>query len=176
MTMKFTDLHKKNTTEKLPKEEVFRLITAFLKEQTMCSLCTSGNDVPRATPLEYYADGTKLYIVGHQGVKLDNIKANPRVSVGIYNHVHPTWNDAGNWLGVKAAQVTGKARLIPDDNPEYFEARKGFASPTMRPANPNDKPMGRIMIVIEMEVVEYQDIGFRLKGYDQKQIWKANAD
>ncbi len=176
MTIRFSDLHKSNTHDKLPNEEVFRLVSAFLKEQTMCSLCTCAGDVPRATPLEYYADGAKLYIVGHHGIKMDNIRANSRVSVGIYNHVHPTWNDAGNWLSVKAAQATGKARLIADDNPEYFAARKHFASPTMKPAKPDEKPMGRIMIVVEMEIVEYQDIGFRLKGLDQKQIWKANPD
>lgn len=175
MTIKFSDLHKKNTTDKLPNDEVFRLVTVFLKEQTMCSLCTSSGDVPRATPLEYYAGGTRLYMVGHSGVKLANIKANPQVSIGIYNHVHPTWNDAGNWLGVKAAQITGQARLIADDSPDYYEARQGFSSPTMRPAKPGEKPIGRIMIVVEMEKVEYQDISLRLKGYDQKQVWQAAA-
>ena len=170
-----TQFHKLMLTkahEKLPKDELFGRISTFLMGQTMCSLCTCRDDVPRATPLEYYLDGTSLYMIGHKGIKLENIRANPRVSIGVYNHVHPRWGDGGNWLGVIGAQITGKARLIPDDSPEFFEAYEHFTSPTIKPASPGDKPRGRIMIVVSMESVEYMDIALKLEGYASKQVWK----
>jgi len=158
---------------KLDKEDLFGRVSTFLKGQTMCSLCTCRNEVPRATPLEYYLDNTSLYIIGHKGIKLQNIKANPRVSIGVYNHVHPRWGEGGNWLGVIGAQITGTARLISDDNPQFFKAYKRFASPTVKPATHGEKPRGRIMIVVDMESVEYNDIGLKLDGYASKQVWRA---
>lgn len=110
------------TDKQLPRDELRGRITTFLKGQTMCTLCTCLSNVPRATPLEYYLCDTSLYMVRHKGIKLGNIRENPRVSIGVYNHVHPRWGDGGNWLGVIGAQITGTARLIPDDVPEFFEA------------------------------------------------------
>lgn len=174
MRNEFRELMMKKATGKLPKDELFHRITEFLKGQTMCTLCTCRDDVPRATPLEYYLNGTTLYIIGHRGVKLGNIRANPRVSVGVYNDVHPTWGNAGNWLGVKGVQIMGRANLITDDNPEYAEARRHFTSPTLSPARGDEKPRGRIMITVTMERVEYIDIALKLQGYASKQVWKAS--
>lgn len=157
----------------LTREELWGRIEVFLKGQTMCTLCTVQNNVPRATPLEYYLHDTSLYMIGHKGVKLGNIKNNPGVSIGVYNHVHPRWGDGGNFLGVIGAQVTGTARLISDDVPEFFEAYKRFASPSSTPATPDEKPRGRIMIVIDMERVEYNDIALKLEGHASKQVWQA---
>jgi nitroimidazol reductase NimA-like FMN-containing flavoprotein (pyridoxamine 5'-phosphate oxidase superfamily) len=169
----FSQMMLMKATGKLAKDELWRRIQEFLKKQTMCSLCTCRANVPRATPLEYYLHGTTLYMVGHKGKKLANLRANPQVSIGIYDHVHPTWGDAGNWLGVKGAVVTGRARLVTDDDPEYAEAHDRFASPTMAKYRPGEKPRGRVMIVVEMEQVEYQDIALKFKGLDSKQVWKA---
>lgn len=157
----------------LTREELWGRIDVFLKGQTMCTLCTVQNNVPRATPLEYYLHDTSLYMIGHKGVKLGNIKNNPMVSIGVYNHVHPRWGDGGNFLGVIGAQITGTARLISDDVPEFFEAYQRFASPSSTPATPGEKPRGRIMIVIDMESAEYNDIALKLEGYASKQVWRA---
>jgi nitroimidazol reductase NimA-like FMN-containing flavoprotein (pyridoxamine 5'-phosphate oxidase superfamily) len=142
----------------------------------MCTLCTSSGDVPRATPLEYYVDGASLYMIGHRGVKLDNIRVNPQVSVGVYNHVHPRWGDGGNWLGVIGAQISGQARLIPDSDSEYPEAYPKFASPTAKPLVPGESPKGRAMLVVAMRRVEYMDIALKLDGYASKQVWEAIPD
>ena len=172
--IKFTDVMRKKAAGKIPKDELYAGILEFLKGQTMCTICTSLNDVPRATPLEYYSDGTSLYIIGHKGIKLGNLRANPRVSVAIYNHVHPTWGGAGNWLGVKGAQITGTARIITDDSPEYFTARAKWKSPTVGTVKSSEKPTGRMMIVVDSERIEYMDSAFKLEGCATKQVWKAD--
>lgn len=175
MTSDFQKLMRTRADLKLPSDEILRRTIEFLKGQTMCTLCTCRNNVPRATPLEYYVHDTALYMVGHQGVKLGNIRANTRVSIGVYNHVHPTWGNGGNWLGVKGVQITGRARLITDDSPEYFEARRRFSSPTMVQDTVEQKPSGRIMIRVDMDMIEYQDIAFKLQGYASKQVWKGGT-
>ena len=169
----FSQLMRTRAVKKLPREELWRRIEEFLRKQTMCSLCTCRRDVPRATPLEYYLHGTSLYMVGHKGKKIANLRANPRVSIGVYDHVHPTWGDAGNWLGVKGAQIAGRARLIWDDDPAWAEAHNCFSSPTMVKVQPGEKPRGRVMIVVEIEQVEYLDIALKIKGFGSKQVWKA---
>jgi len=139
----------------------------------MCTICTCRDNIPRATPLEYYSDGTTLYIIGHKGIKVGNLRVNHNVSVGIYNHVHPTWGAGGNWLGVKGAQVTGTARMIYDDDPAYLEARAKWASPSVSKVTPKDKPAGRFMIVVDSQKIEYMDAAFKLEGCATKQVWKA---
>ena len=176
MTTGFRKLMLTRAHDKLSQDDVWGRVETFLRGQTMCTLCTSLEDVPRATPLEYYLDGTALYMSGHQGVKLGNIRANPRVSVGVYNHVHPRWGDGGNWLGVLGAQITGTARLIPDSEPEYAVCYPRFASPTSKPLVPGEPPKGRIMLVVEMQRVEYMDIALKLDGFASKQVWQAGRD
>ena len=53
MPGKFYQLMRTRALKKLPKDELIERILNFLKTQTMCSLCTCRNNVPRATPLEY---------------------------------------------------------------------------------------------------------------------------
>lgn len=81
-------------------------------------LATSYKDQPRATALEFFAEGLTLYIFGGPGGKIANIRCNPRVSAFIYeqpmNHrkVQPS------------LQIFGTASLITArDNPRFFQAR-----------------------------------------------------
>jgi nitroimidazol reductase NimA-like FMN-containing flavoprotein (pyridoxamine 5'-phosphate oxidase superfamily) len=61
-----------------PKDLEKRIIQ-FLKKQNMCVLATCGNNVPRATPVEYRSKGITIYFVGEPGIKLENMKKNPNV-------------------------------------------------------------------------------------------------
>ncbi|MEW6142577.1 MAG: pyridoxamine 5'-phosphate oxidase family protein [Chloroflexota bacterium] len=172
MPGKFYQLMRVKAEKKLPKDQLLERILNFLKTQTMCTLCTCRNNVPRATPLEYYNDGTSLYMIPHKGVKMANLRANPKVSIGVYNHVHPRWADGQNWLGVIGAQITGTARLIPDSDPEYFEARDKYRSPTITPDR-DRTPKGRMMLRIDCDRIEYLDIALKLEGYASKQVWTS---
>src|SRR5665647_2248809 len=94
-------------------KDLKKRIIQFLKKQNMCVLATCGDNVPRATPVEYRSKGTTIYFVGEPGTKLENIKKNPNVSIGIFLQYT-------GWDSAKGAQVTGKAKIISRENSVEF--------------------------------------------------------
>jgi nitroimidazol reductase NimA-like FMN-containing flavoprotein (pyridoxamine 5'-phosphate oxidase superfamily) len=79
-----------------------------------CVLATSRNNVPRATPIDFYNDGLTIWIIGDPGKKILNIRSNNRVSVGVY---HPMDRSKPN----RSLQIQGKARLV-----NYKDHKKAF--------------------------------------------------
>lgn len=77
-----------------------------LKHGLACVLCTVHNGEPRATPIDFFADGMTLWCAGEPGLKIRNIRSNPKVAVGIYHAMdHSVLN--------RSLQIHAKARLIP---------------------------------------------------------------
>jgi len=68
-------------------------------------LATVKDNVPRATPVDFFNDGLTIWIAGEPGLKIRNIRSNPRVAVGVY---HPMDHSKLN----RSLQVEGKAKLI----------------------------------------------------------------
>jgi len=161
------DIAKKKVTKQMSKDELERHISVFIKSHDMCVLCTAKDNIPRATPIEYWADGTTLYIVADPGTKRENIKANPKVSVGIFNPLMGT-------LSVKGMQITGEAILLTDDNPEYGEAsimrRRELVGEDIGDFKP---PKGRTLIKVESKKIEFIDIALKLEGYAARYVWEA---
>jgi nitroimidazol reductase NimA-like FMN-containing flavoprotein (pyridoxamine 5'-phosphate oxidase superfamily) len=154
-------------TKEMSKDEIERRISVFIKNHNMCVLCTARDNIPRATPIEYWADGTNIYIVADPGSKRDNIKANPKVSVGIFDPF------VGS-LSVKGMQITGEAALLTDDNPEYNKAlilqRQEQVGEDIGDFKPRE---GLTIIKIEAKKIEYIDIALKLEGYNLKYTWEA---
>jgi nitroimidazol reductase NimA-like FMN-containing flavoprotein (pyridoxamine 5'-phosphate oxidase superfamily) len=86
-----------------------------------CVLATSRNNIPRATPVDFYNDGLIIWIIGDPGKKILNIRSNNRVSVGVY---HPMDRSKPN----RSLQIQGKARLVnyKDHKKVFFSAAKKF--------------------------------------------------
>jgi len=177
MSTELAQLGAKKYTAKLPDDELKERICNFLKEQTMCTLSTCKGDVPRATPLEYFSEGTTLYIAPDPGTKIVNIAANPRISVGIFNDVNPDW-PGGAWKRIKGVQITGEATLLTPDDPEYAHAMKVYNwEPFLkaRGRTRDDVPKLDRMIKVEAKKIEYSESALMLKGYARKQVWEASA-
>ena len=177
MSSELGELFAKRYTAKLPDNELKERISNFLKEQTMCMLATSKEDVPRATPLEYFSEGTTLYIAPDPGTKLVNIAANPRISVGIFNDVNPDW-PGGAWKRIKGVQITGEATLLTPDEPEYAHAMKVYNwEPFLKALgwSLDEGPKPDRMIKVEAKKIEYSENALMLKGYARKQVWEASA-
>lgn len=68
-------------------------------------LVTVKDNIPRATPVDFFNDRLTIWIIGEPGVKMRNIRSNPRVAVGIY---HPLDHSKLN----RSLQIQGKAKLI----------------------------------------------------------------
>ncbi len=177
MSTELAQLVAKKYTAKLPDDELKERICNFLKEQKMCTLATCKEDVPRATPLEYFSEGTTLYIAPDPGTKLVNIAANPRISVGIFNDVNPDW-PGGAWKRIKGVQITGEATLLTPDEPEYAHAMKVYNwEPFLKALgrNKDDALKPARMIKVEAKKIEYSESALMLKGYARKQVWEASA-
>ncbi|MCX5886776.1 MAG: pyridoxamine 5'-phosphate oxidase family protein [Proteobacteria bacterium] len=81
-------------------------------------LATCRNDQPRATTLDFFNEGLTLYILGEPGGKIANVRANPKVSAGIYEQ------PLDHSKTQKALQIWGKATLINrKNNKELFEEK-----------------------------------------------------
>jgi nitroimidazol reductase NimA-like FMN-containing flavoprotein (pyridoxamine 5'-phosphate oxidase superfamily) len=98
----------------MPTQVLEERIIEFLKEQNMCVLATCGDGLPRATPIEYHSKGITIYFVGEPGTKLENMKKNPNVSVGIFLQYT-------GWDSAKGAQIAGKAKIISRENSTEFK-------------------------------------------------------
>lgn len=77
-----------------------------LKHGLACVLCTVHDGMPRATPIDFFADGMTLWLAGEPGLKIRNIRSNAQVAVGIY---HPVDHSVLN----RSLQISGTASLIP---------------------------------------------------------------
>ncbi len=177
MSTEFGDLVVKKLTAKLPDAELRERIINFFKEQTMCVIATCKENVPRATPLEYFSDGMTLYISTDPGTKIENIKVNAMVSIGIFSTLHPDW--AGdNWKRNKGAQITGEATILGPDDPENIRAKKEVI-PWKRFVSAlgwdiSKLPKG-LVVKVEPKKIEYRENALMLKGYATKQVWEAST-
>ncbi len=176
MSTEFGELVAKNYTAKLPNEEVRELISNFFKEQAMCTLTTCKENVPRATPLECFAEGMTLYITADPGSKVENIKVNPMVAIAMCNQIHPEWS-GDKWKAHKAIQLVGEATLLESDNPENLRAKKEVIKWQAFVAalgwDTSQPPKG-LVIKVEPKRIEYFEMALMLKGYAGKQIWEAS--
>ncbi len=160
-------LSQKKATKQMSKDEIERRCAVFIKNHNMCVLCTTKDNVPRGTPLPYWADGTTLYMGADKGTKRENIEANPKVSVSIFD-------PRTSWLSVKGMQITGEATLLSDDDPEFDHATMLRIRELLVGEDLGDfKPRGRAILKVEVKKIELLDVALKLEGYDSRYVWEA---
>ncbi len=82
-----------------------------------CALGTCVDNEPRVTPIDFFNEGTTIWIAGQPGGKIANIMRNPKVSVGIYEPVDHS-------IEQKSLQIWGTAELInTKHHPDEFTRR-----------------------------------------------------
>ncbi len=81
-------------------------------------LATSRNDMPRATPLEFFNEGLTLYMFVEAGGKTANIRHNDNVCAAVYEQ--PMRHDVLQ----KSLQIFGKAQLISAKDDEQLFKEK----------------------------------------------------
>lgn len=172
----FGRLRTSGITAQLPRREMERRIADALKSCNVCVIATCLNDVPRATPIEYYAKDLIVYIAASPQTKIKNLEGNPRCSVGIYNTPYTDWTD---WYRVKGLQITGRAELIHAEvQPEaYAAALEVYDWRKYREAmGIEDAPHKTIFIKVIPEKIEFRDLGLMREGYGPIQVWEELAD
>ena len=110
-----------------------------LRHGRACVLATVHENIPRATPVDFFCDGLTIWIAGEPGLKIRNIRSNPQVAIGIY---HPMDHSRHN----RSLQIQGVAELINVNNnkDEVIARAKQFgiyqaAEKMMREHNPGTK-------------------------------------
>ena len=170
--------------KKMPREQLEQHIVEFIKSHNVCVLSTSKDDIPRATPVTYCSEGTTLYILGDRGTtKLNNIGANPRLSIGIADQ-------RASWLSVKGVQITGQVTLITADEPGFEEAlriynlkermkenieemRKALGKDIGKEIPQGKTPKSIVVIKVESKKIELCEYALLPRGYDSRQVWEA---
>ena len=162
---------RKHVTRRMPKKLLEARIAAFLASQKMCVLATCARGVPRATPLEYHSDGTTLYMMVEAGRKVENIRENPNVSVGIHGPYK-------GWLSVKGVQITGIAKILTVGNREEF-VRAAAVYPWKkytRELGLTKLPASARFLKIEAAVIEFIDMSLKTEGYAAGQVWRGSGN
>ena len=158
----------KKPLEVMPRDQLEQHLIEFIKSHNVCVVATAKDNIPRATSLEYEAEGITLYIMADQGRKLENMRANPQISAAIHDPLH-------GWLTVKGIQITAPAKLLTDSDPEYAGAWKIFNRANAGKDGWDIPPKGRTLLMIEPQKIELIETALREKGYKMRQVWEAQS-
>jgi general stress protein 26 len=150
----------------MPKEELEEHISEFLKTQNVCVLASCKDNVPRASPLEYYSLGTTLYVMPEEGQKMENIRENPLVSVGIFAPYT-------GWLSLKGVQITGEATIITREDAQEFDDGLSVYQwqKSAKEIGLKELPESFRLLKITAQAIEVLDISLKTKGYAPRQLW-----
>lgn len=143
----------------MPRKELIKEIRTFLSKRKVLVLCTCSNNIPRATPLDFYMDPNSemddftIYVGLSPGRKVKNIEENPTISIGIYTPL-----SEGKIQGMQIT-VRGKDRLIflREGVPEFEKAQKIV------------RGKRDLILKIKPEIIEFLDYDFSKRGYSRFQ-------
>ncbi len=143
--------------KELPRKHLKEKILKFLKKRKVLVLCACKNNIPRATPLDFYNEGLDLYMTPTGGAKVENLKTNPIASIGIYTPL-----SEGEIQGLQITST--KIRFIYPEDDDYEHARKIV------------KRKAKMFLKIIPEKIEYLDYSLSKEGYSRFQVLELNDD
>jgi putative heme iron utilization protein len=142
--------------KKMPIEVLKKEIRDFLDKRKVLVLCTCSNNIPRATPMDFYTerDSFNIYVGPAPGRKIKNIEENPNISIGIYTPM-----SEGKIQGMQIT-TSGKDKLVflKEGNEEFIKAQKIV------------RGKRKLILKIIPERIELLDYNFIKKGYSRLQI------
>ena len=143
----------------MPEDEIKKEVRAFLKERKVLVLCTCTNNVPRATPMDFYInkksglDYFSIYVGPAQCRKVKNLKENPNVSIGIYTPM-----DTGKVQGMQIT-ASGKNLVLLEEGDDGYEQAQKIV-----------RGKRKLLLKIIPEKIELLDYDFGKKGYSRLQV------
>jgi uncharacterized protein YhbP (UPF0306 family) len=165
MTTEVEKYIRTKVTSKMPNKELEEHISQFLKTQNVCVLATCKDNIPRATTVEYYSDGTMLYVMPTGGQKMENIKNNPIISVAVFAPYN-------GWLSLKGVQISGEAMLITQEAGDFRKALAAYQwEKSAKEVGIFNLPKTFRLFKIVPHAIEVLDISLKSKGFAPRQIW-----
>jgi len=143
------------TNQKMPKNELKREIREYLDKRKVLVLCTCGDNIPRATPMDFYTepDSFNIYVGPAPGRKVKNMEENPNISIGIYTPL-----SEGKIQGMQIT-ASGREKLIfLKEGDEGFEEAQKIV-----------RGKRKLLLKIIPEKIELLDYDFAKKGYSRLQ-------
>ena len=141
--------------KEMSKEELRQEIREYLDKRKVLVLCTCSNNIPRATPMDFYTekDNFNIYVGPAPGRKVKNIEQNPNISIGIYTPL-----SEGKIQGMQIT-ASGKERLIfLKEGDDEFEKTQKLV-----------RGKRKLILKIIPEKIELLDYDFVQKGYSRFQ-------
>ena len=142
----------------MPKKVLEKEIREYLNKRKVLVLCTCSDNIPRATPMDFYIDKKSndfnIYLGPAPGRKVKNIEKNPNISIGIYTPL-----DTGKVQGMQIT-ASGKDRLIflREGEEEFDKVQKIV------------RGRRKLLLKIIPEKIELLDYDFVKSGYSRLQI------
>ncbi|MHA2037097.1 MAG: pyridoxamine 5'-phosphate oxidase family protein [Promethearchaeota archaeon] len=144
------------TNEKMPENELKKEIREYLDKRKVLVLCTCANNIPRATPMDFYTekDSFNIFVGPAPGRKVKNIEENPNISIGIYTPL-----SEGKIQGMQIT-ASGRERLIfLRKGNEEFEKAQNIV-----------RGKRKLLLKIIPEKIELLDYDFAKQGYSRLQV------
>ncbi|MFW9866650.1 MAG: pyridoxamine 5'-phosphate oxidase family protein [Candidatus Thorarchaeota archaeon] len=144
------------SNQKMPEEELKREIREFLDKRKVLILCTCSNNIPRATPMDFYTekDSFNIYVGPAPGKKVKNIEENPNISIGIYTPL-----TEGKIQGMQITASRRDRLIFLKEEDEGFEKAQKIV-----------RGKRKLLLKIIPEKIELLDYDFANKGYSRLQI------
>lgn len=159
-------------TKQLPRDQLSERIEHFLATHWMGVLSTIGKDGPIGSPVEFYADGTAVFILPQPGSpKLKAVQRDPRVCFAAHGE------NAG-WASVRGVQLFGEAELLEPDTPEHDHALTVYRweASAVQLGKPLDRPPRMQLLRIDPERIVYTEQWLRKDGFGPRQIWFKDTE
>lgn len=141
----------------MPDNVLKKEISAFLNRRKVLVLCTCLNNIPRATPMDFYMENTdenyNIYVGLAPGRKVTNIEKNPIVSIGIYTPL-----DTGKIQGMQITAQGSKNLIFLRENAEEFEKAQKIVRGTRK-----------LILKIIPNKIEYLDYDLIKRGFSRFQ-------
>ncbi|MFW9899974.1 MAG: pyridoxamine 5'-phosphate oxidase family protein [Candidatus Thorarchaeota archaeon] len=142
--------------KEMPLEVLKKEIRNFFDNRKVLVLCTCSNNIPRATPMDFYTekDSFNIYVGPAPGRKVKNLKENPIVSIGIYTPM-----SEGKIQGMQIT-AKGKEKLIflKEGDEEFKKVQKIV------------RGRRKLILKIIPDKIELLDYDFIKEGYSRLQI------
>jgi general stress protein 26 len=142
------------------RDELEGTIIDFLESQGMCVMATCSSGTPRASAVEFFPEGTTIYVLTEGGRKVENIEGNPKVSVAIHTQFT-------GWDTIKGIQITGRAEIGGKGSVIFAEGERAYEK---RKKQAIRVPDFLSVIRITPQRIEYLDTTLRAKGHDVKHV------
>ena len=159
-------------TKQLPRDDLQARIEHFLATHWMGVLSTTGKDGPIGSPVEFYADGTAVYILPQpNSPKLKAMRKHPRVSFAAYA-------ENSGWASVRGVQLFADVELIAPGTPEHRAAMEIYrweASAAQLGTSLTEPPAVELARIDPHRIV-YTEQWLRKDGYSPRQIWHRDRD